>query len=248
MRKQWRKMKKEQEAEREARRQSEGMAMAGSHNLQDLMRRRRATEPSLYGLSSVGVEGLNSGMVSAQGDMTSVHDQLDLGIDTSSYGLSMNVGMDSLNSMGSTSSGMGLSGGYGHHHYAHSTPYHHQRQPVGVSPISPVSPTSPAMPYSRVATSGNLVGPLSMSAPASTSSGAAASAAYYDSIAHSQQGQENQRHGASSPPPINRLPPDSTLLTPLHSQPSHPSMGGQSYLPSLSSITRMDHHSHHHPQ
>lgn len=254
MRKQWRKMKKEQEAEREARRQSEGMAMAGGHNLQDLMRRRRATEPSLYGLSSVGVESLNSSMVSSQGDMTSVHDQLDLGIDTSSYGLPMNVGMDSLNSMGSSNSGMGLSGGYGHHHYAHSTPYHQQRQPVGVSPISPVSPTSPAMSYSRqVGASGNLVGSLSMSAPASTNSGAAASAAYYDSIAHSQQGQESQRHGAASPPPINRLPPDSTLLTPLHSQPSHPSLGGQSYhqtgLPSLSSITRMDHHhSHHHPQ
>lgn len=258
MRKQWRKMKKEQEAEREARRQTE--VMAGGH-MQDLMRRRRATEPNLYGLSAVGNDGLSNGMVSSQGNISSVntvHDQIDLqGIDTSSYGLPMNVGMDSMNSvssMGNTSSSMGLNGGYGHHHYAQTPAYHshgQQRTPVGVSPLSPVSPTSPSVPYGRVSSSGSIVAPLN------STSAAAASGAYYDSIPHSQQGHEAQSHGhaqaahrqgVSSPPPINRLPPDSTLLTPLHSQSSHMNMNSQGYpssgLPSLSSIARMDHHTH----
>ncbi|KAI5123509.1 hypothetical protein M0805_006669 [Coniferiporia weirii] len=249
MRKQWRKMKKEQEQERErsSLTQSESfgpgsaqsVGMPGNGALTEVMRRRRVTDPNPYGLHSVNPDGGANGISPGSGPITtSVSDPLGIHpLDPSSYGLSsglnMNVNMDSMG-------GMGVVGGYGHHHYVQNPSYHSQQRP-GLSPVSPISPTSPTDPYGgRYSSNGTVLAPLSLTANAPGSSGV-----YYDPIPHEQRG-EYEHDRARTPPPRNQLPPDATLCSAYshHSQQSE--LSGDGYgLPSLSTIARMDHHNHH---
>ncbi|KAL5531429.1 hypothetical protein ACEPAG_4306 [Sanghuangporus baumii] len=224
MRKQWRKMKKEQEAERERLAQLEGMPGAGNSNLSDVMRRRRVTDPSPYGIhginpgEDVNANGHPSGSVAA-----SVSDPLGISsLDASSYGLSqslpINVGSDPIGSMG-------VGTGYGQQQqYSSSSGYHGQQRPS----ISPASPSGPSDTYGRFTGSGQGLAPLTES-PTN----------YYTQSAGFEPGRTR------TPPPRNQLPPDATLCSAYtHSQQSD--VGGDGYaLPSLSSATSMDQRGRH---
>ena len=224
MRKQWRKMKKEQEAERERLAQLEGMAGAGNPSLSDVMRRRRATDPSAYGMhginpgEDVNANGHPSGSVAA-----SVSDPLGISsLDASSYGLSqslpINVGSDPIGSMG-------VGSGYGQQQQYSSSAYHGQQRPS----ISPASPLGPPETFSR----GPGVGSAGL-APLSESP-----TSYYTQSSGFDQGR------GRTPPPRNQLPPDATLCSAYsHSQQSD--VGGDGYaLPSLSSATSLDQRGRH---
>ena len=260
MRKQWRKMKKEQEHEREARRQSESYSALGSaglngvsglggppgsNTLDGVMRRRRATDPT-YGIS-VSPDGNNGNAVSHSGTSAPMADTLSMpSMDVSSYGmgtgLPMSVGIDSMgnvNALSTPTGNVANVGGYGHHHYAQPASYHGQSRP-GLAPISPLTPSSPA--FSRLQSNGSMATPLSIrNTNHSTNSNQ-----YYNNIGQGQQVQGEQHPDLSTPPSLNRLPADSTLLTPLHSNPQHVNIGNEGYssssLPDLTSISRMEHH------
>lgn len=143
-------MKKDQEeSERETRRQSEGMAKA--HTPQCPLNRRRTTEQSLY--TPVNTANPCYSTTSAQrraGSFESVQDPSKLhGVDTSSDGASVNesLGQYSLtgaSSIGGTSTpGMGVSGGYGYHYYKQSSLHDMKGQRVRGRPVSAISLSEP---------------------------------------------------------------------------------------------------------
>lgn len=224
MRKQWRKMKKEQEAERERMVQLESMPSAGSASLSDVMGRRRATDPVAYGIPGMNPgEDANANGLHSRSVAPSVNAPMGISsLDPSSYGigssLPMNVGSDTIG-------GMGVGGGYGQPQHSSSLPAFQGQQR---HPISPVSPAGPSDPYGRFPSNGSGLGPLSDS-PTN----------YYASSAGFDQGRTR------TPPPRNQLPPDATLCSAYsHSQQSD--VGGDGFaLPSLSSATRMDQRGHH---
>lgn len=253
-------MKKDrEESERETRRQSEGMAKA--HTPQCPLNRRRTTEQSLY--APVNTENPCYSTTSAQrreGSFESVQDSFDLhGVDTSSDGLLVNeshgqYSLTGASSIGGTSTpGMGVSGGYGYHYYKQSSLHQIKGQRMRGRPVSAIPHSEP---NGQIATSELRAGSLSMDMIDRSFLGAVNVSSYHDDASKHQQEdvpQGNryvhamQRAGEWTYPTVGILTPDSALLAPVHSRTLNRSLCRQecqSGLPCLSSIIEMDHLKH----
>jgi hypothetical protein len=231
MRKQWRKAKKEAEAERESK----------NRELSDIMRRRRATDPSPYdpyGSGGPGQPGAVSGLADHLGGMHPSD------MPVPGYALS-GAGMDP------------SIGGYGAHHYVAPgayAPHQHQQQQQR-APISPQSDSPP--PGAR----GNMLAQLTLPSLPGAPGGNGGGGGGYDALEggggggnggmgggggapHHGYGSHHPHSHPPSPPPLNRLPQDSVLLTPLggHGYGQHGSGGGE--YPGLPPLGRISEHHH----